>query len=113
MHKGQPYALRILCLRVQCTIVLPLLRITLNKISSELRQILDFVPTDYSQNEIELFDDLKLTWIYHIQVLSSKASLRDIPMCIACGKRAKLWIEIFFSLQIQKVIAYTNEKLIF
>ena len=48
-----------------------------------------------------------------MQVIASKASLRDIPMCLACGKRAKLWIEIFFSLQLQKVIAYTNEKLIF
>ena len=32
---------------------------------------------------------------------------------IASGRSAKLWIEIFFFSQIQKVIAYTNEKLIF
>ena len=64
-------------------------------------------------DEIELFEELKLIRIYHMQGISSKASLRDIPMCFACGRRAKLWIEIFFSLQLQKVIAYTNEKLIF
>ena len=64
-------------------------------------------------DKIELFEDLKTILIYDIQLVSTKASLRDIPMCFACGRRAKLWIEIFFFLQIQKVIAYTNEKLIF
>ena len=48
-----------------------------------------------------------------IKRVSTKASFRDIPMCLASGRRAKLWIEIFFFSQIQKVIAYTNEKLIF
>ena len=66
-----------------------------------------------SMDKIELVEDLKTILIYDIQLVSTKASLRDIPMCFACGRRAKLWIEIFFFLQIQKVIAYTNEKLIF
>ena len=86
----------------------------------EFKQVYDFASTDNLTfswckliRQIELFEDLKTILIYDIQLVSTKASLRDIPMCFACGRRAKLWIEIFFFLQIQKVIAYTNEKLIF
>ena len=48
MHKGQPDALRILCLRIQCTIVSPLLRITFKcTFYQNSEKILDFVLTDY------------------------------------------------------------------
>ena len=121
--QGQPYALRSLCLRIQCTIVSPLLRITFkctfyqnsNKSMILHQQTISHLTFSWCKliRQIELFEDLKTILIYDIQLVSTKASLRDIPMCFACGRRAKLWIEIFFFLQIQKVIAYTNEKLIF